>query len=94
MSSGAGLFKGKVGLPDLALFLGNVTDRKVIDKTGLHGAFDIKLTWAPSGSGPDSEPAGPSLFVALQEQLGLHLTPGKAPANVMVIDHAEKPMGN
>jgi uncharacterized protein (TIGR03435 family) len=58
----------------------------VLDRTGLTAAFDIRLQWAP-----DDDPSGPSIFAAVQEQLGLKLEPAKAPIEILVIDHAEKP---
>ena len=57
-------------------------DTPVIDATGLEGAFDFTLTWAPDGM--------PSIFDALQEQLGLKLEAGKSNVEVLVIDHAER----
>jgi uncharacterized protein (TIGR03435 family) len=75
----------------LAGFLGET----VIDNTGLPGTWDIKLTWTPDpepGSGAD--PTGPSLFTAIQEQLGLKLQSGKGPVPVVVIDSAERPASN
>jgi uncharacterized protein (TIGR03435 family) len=68
---------------------GNV-GRVVIDKTGLTGTYDFELTWAPDNQ-PD---AGPSIFTALQEQLGLKLQSAKAPVDVVVIDHLEQPSEN
>ena len=79
--------------------------RQVIDKTGLQGLYDIKLQWAPdpglpnpAGPGPiASAPAdqlGPSLFTALQEQLGLRLESTRGPVQVLVIDHVERPSEN
>jgi len=68
---------------------GNV-GRVVVDKTGLTGKYDFELTWAP-----DTQPdAGPSIFTALQEHLGLRLQPAKAPIDVVVIDHLEHPTEN
>jgi uncharacterized protein (TIGR03435 family) len=69
--------------------------RPVVDRTGLTGTFDIDLRWATSGdlavtaNAPPSD--GPSIFTALQEQLGLKLEPGRAPARVFVIDKVERP---
>ncbi len=60
--------------------------RQVIDRTGLAGAFDLKLTWAPE----NSDGNGPDLFTAIQEQLGLKLEPGKAPVETLLIDHADR----
>ena len=73
--------------------------RNVIDGTGLTGTFDIYLKWAmdtPAGAGDatPSDLAGPSIFTALQEQLGLKLESTKGPVEVLVIDHIEKPSGN
>jgi uncharacterized protein (TIGR03435 family) len=75
--------------------------RTVIERTGLTGTFDVHLTWSldpltgpagPAGSPPDL--AEPSLFTALQEQLGLRLESAKGPVEVLVIDHIEKPSDN
>lgn len=73
--------------------------RNVIDGTALTGAFDIHLTWAMDSGGPraiDSPPEseGPSIFTALEEQLGLKLQATKGPVEVLVIDHIEKPSEN
>ena len=74
----------------LASSLSGAADRIVIDKTGLTGEYDVELTWAPDGQ-PD---AGPSIFTAVQEELGLKLEPAKAPLDVVVIDHLERPSEN
>jgi len=71
--------------------------RNVIDATGLTGEFDIHLKWAIDDlshptAGPD--PTGPSIFTALQEQLGLKLKSTKGPVEVLVLDHIEKPSAN
>jgi uncharacterized protein (TIGR03435 family) len=65
-------------------------DRIVVDKTGLHKTFDILLTWSPDQD--DTE--GASIFTAVQEQLGLKLEASKAPVDVLLIDHIEKPSEN
>jgi uncharacterized protein (TIGR03435 family) len=63
-------------------------DRIVIDQTGLQGLFDIDLTWtAEAGTPADA----PSIFTAVQEQLGLRLQPTRAPLQVFVIDDAQRP---
>jgi uncharacterized protein (TIGR03435 family) len=57
--------------------------------TGLKGYFEFKLEWTPDdGIKPDD--SGPSLFSAVQEQLGLKLESRKGPIDVLVVDHAEK----
>lgn len=71
--------------------------RNVIDGTGLAGTFDLHLNWAMdplTGRGAAPDPAGPSLFTALQDQLGLRLESAKGPVEVLVIDHIEKPSAN
>jgi uncharacterized protein (TIGR03435 family) len=79
--------------------------RSVIDKTGLTGKYDFVLKWTPDAlpvggppRGDDREPApdpnGPSIFGALQQDLGLKLQSAKGPVEVLIIDHAEKPDAN
>jgi uncharacterized protein (TIGR03435 family) len=63
--------------------------RPVFERTGLNGYFDIDLEWAPT---PTDD--GPSLFSAVQDQLGLKLQSTKAPMDVIVIEHAERPKEN
>jgi uncharacterized protein (TIGR03435 family) len=71
------------------------TGRTVIDKTGLTGLYDFELQWTPDDTRADSPIAsGPSIFTALQEQLGLKLEPATAPLSVLVIDSAEHPSAN
>ena len=67
--------------------------RKIIDRTGLKGQYDFTLKWA-SQRDPSEEAAGPSLFSALQDQLGLKLESTNAPVDVLVIDSIEKPTPN
>ncbi|WP_263357795.1 TIGR03435 family protein [Acidicapsa ligni] len=73
--------------------------RTVIDKTGLTGRYDFALRWATESASVSTEPvapegAGPSIFKALPEQLGLRLEPTKGPLDVIVIDRAEMPSEN
>jgi uncharacterized protein (TIGR03435 family) len=83
----------------------NVLDRPVVDQTGLTGKYDFNLDFTPDesqfeGMGAkvspqtDSANAPPNLYTAIQEQLGLKLEATKAPAEVLVIDHVEKPSEN
>jgi uncharacterized protein (TIGR03435 family) len=65
-------------------------DRPVLDRTGIKGEFDFKLDYAIDDN-PDS---GPSIFSAIQEQLGLKLEAAKGPVETLVIDHVERPSGN
>jgi uncharacterized protein (TIGR03435 family) len=77
----------------LAKVLANQLGRSVVDETGLKGVFDFKLIWRPEME-PGSEAAAmmanrPSLFTAVQEQLGLKLEARKGKVEVLVIDHIE-----
>jgi uncharacterized protein (TIGR03435 family) len=69
--------------------------RKVVDRTGLTGAFDVNLQWTPdSPGGAPTDGNLPSIFTALQEQLGLKLEPTTGPVDVLVIVRAERPTAN
>jgi uncharacterized protein (TIGR03435 family) len=68
--------------------------RPVVDETGLIGRFDFTLKWTMDEA-PTSDPnAAPGLFTAIQEQLGLKLEGTRAQADVIVIDHVERPSAN
>ena len=79
--------------------------RMVVDKTGLTGKYDFTLKWTPdvtqgptesqqgTGNTPSTD-SSVSIFTAIQEQLGLKLESQKAPVEVLVIDHVEKPSEN
>jgi len=78
--------------------------RTVVDKTGLTGKYDISMEWNPDVSqapqmpgappSPSSEPGGPSIFTAIQEQLGLKFEAQKGQVETIVIDRAERPSAN
>ena len=97
------LSAGSVPMSQLVQILSQNLQRVVVDRTGLTGNFDANLMWTPDqmprqGDLPPGAPAlppidpnGPSLFTALQEQLGLKLDSTKGPVDVVVIDRAEKP---
>jgi uncharacterized protein (TIGR03435 family) len=90
---------GGYEMKDVARNLAPMTGRLVVDRTGLTGAYDLELSFtpdqlpaaAPGSSAPVIDPNGPSLFTALQEQLGLKLAATTGPVDVLVIDRAEKP---
>ena len=96
---------GGFPLSQLATALSPFAQRVVIDRTGLTGNFDLDLTWtpdqipqAPPGGLPPGipppppvDPNGPSLFTAVQEQLGLKLESIRGPVEVLVIDSVEQP---
>ena len=95
-------------MTSVANALSNQLGRSVIDKTGLTKKYDFKLEWTPDESqnamirqmhpdGPPAPPvdgAGPSIYTAVQEQLGLKLENGKGPVEVLFIERAEKPTEN
>jgi uncharacterized protein (TIGR03435 family) len=84
--------------------LSNTLDRHVIDKTGVAGLFSFNLEYRPDETTPDrfrqavddtsAIPPGPSIFTALEQQLGLKLVPDKGPRGYFVIDHVERPSEN
>jgi uncharacterized protein (TIGR03435 family) len=73
-----------------AQLAGRVLGRTVLDRTGIAGEFDINLEWTPD----ESTDLGPSIFTAVQEQLGLKLETQKGVVDILVIDHVEKPSEN
>jgi uncharacterized protein (TIGR03435 family) len=99
MMWGTGRLTGQ-GIPigNLVSPLTQELGRIVQDKTGLTGNYDIELRWTTDDAAPDSRSAsdspGPSIFTAMQEQLGLKLESQRAPVQVLVIDHVEQPPPN
>ncbi len=74
-------------------------DRVVIDRTGLTGTYDFALNWKPDTASATTDNGAPgndlpTLFTAMQEQLGLKLLPTKGPVETLVIDRIEKPSAN
>jgi uncharacterized protein (TIGR03435 family) len=76
-------------MESFAKIISRKMDLPVVNRTGLEGHFNFKLEWAP-----ESANAGPSIFTAIQEQLGLRLRSQKSPIEIIVVDHAEKPSEN
>jgi uncharacterized protein (TIGR03435 family) len=102
---GNGQMRGTaVGLAPLVIALSQQLGRPVYDKTGLTGLYDYSVKWTPGaeqapGPFPEAPPppsvdSGPSIFTALQEQLGLRLESTRGPVEVIVIDSAVKPSEN
>jgi uncharacterized protein (TIGR03435 family) len=93
-----------VTIQTLAFLMSRWVDdhRPVEDRTGLAGNFDLDLDWTPDRPPPPPDapplppldPDAPSLFTALQEQLGLKVEPAKSQIEILVIDHAEQPTEN
>ena len=85
-------------MPQLANALAQFARRPVVDRTGLAGFFDFDLRYAPPARGtplPDtSADDRPSIFTAVQEQLGLRLDATRGPVEVLVIDRVDMPTDN
>jgi uncharacterized protein (TIGR03435 family) len=92
----------------LAKILSSTLGRPVLDRTGANGQYNFKLEWTEDAAGlkesdgraelaatlPPADASGPSIFTAIQEQLGLKLESGKGPVEIIAIDRAERPSGN
>jgi uncharacterized protein (TIGR03435 family) len=81
-------------MSDFALGMQAYMDRPVVDETGLPGRYDFTLKWTPYNSQINEPNAAPDIFTAVQEELGLKLEATKGPADVLVIDHIERPSSN
>ncbi len=86
---------GRSTVRDLAGQLGTEVERVIVDKTGLKGVYDFRLEYSreglrPLGPAPAVQDPAPSLFTAVQEQLGLKLEPAKEPVDVMMVDSINK----
>jgi bla regulator protein blaR1 len=93
---------GSMPLSELANTFGVLVQRTVVDRTGLSGLYDADLRFTaealpgpgglappPGVAAPPADPDAPSLFTAIQEQLGLKLDSARGPVQVLVIDHVE-----
>jgi uncharacterized protein (TIGR03435 family) len=93
-SGGRGHLTGnRVSMALVASLLSRLEHQIVVDRTGIEGEYRIALKWAPGSGTTDAatdDSAGPSLFAAVQEQLGLRLEARKGPLDSIVIDHVEK----
>jgi uncharacterized protein (TIGR03435 family) len=76
-----------VSMSRLADFLSTRVDHPVIDQSGIPDAYDFTLEWSPD---QNAEDAGPSIFTALSEQLGLRLEARKLPVSILVVDSIDK----
>jgi len=83
-------------------FLMGQVHKVVLDRTGIQGQFDFAMDWSPDDlpartageTNTAYDPSGPSLFVALREQLGLKLEPSRGPVEILIVDRAEKASDN
>ncbi len=93
-SAGGGRITITAGqIDNLAFSLSADVDRIVVNQTGLAGKYDIDLKWTPDDQ-QGTPDAGPTLFTALEEQLGLKLLPARGPVDTFVVDHVERPTEN
>ena len=86
-----------ITIEQLAVYLSRMLRKPVFDRTGLTGPFDIDLVFLPESQTPGQTPFAPdapSLFTAVQEQLGLKLDPQRVPTDVIVVDSVERPTEN
>jgi uncharacterized protein (TIGR03435 family) len=85
-------------MTQLATYLAPLAKRFTVDKTALTGLFDVELSWTPDPSPSDrpaeTSPDAPSLFTAVQEQLGLKLISDKGLVELLVVDQASEPSQN
>ena len=93
-SMGGGALKGTgITIPEIAERLSAPAGRMIIDKTGLEGRYDVEMNWAVEDDRESDDPR-PSLFKAIEEQMGLRLVSSKALINSVVIDVLAKPSEN
>jgi len=85
-----GLRAQNIPLSSLAKMLTHPVGGHVIDKTGIPGRYDINISFVPDASLAPTDSSLPSIFTALQEQLGLKLVAQKIPIKMLYIDHVEK----
>jgi len=101
ISNGSGQITVKGSDHTLALLaeqLSRSLGRIVVDKTGLDGRYELSVKWTPDDAATPSNTAntdtGPSIFTAIQEQLGLKLESQKGPVQILIIDHIDMPSQN
>jgi uncharacterized protein (TIGR03435 family) len=82
-----GLRLSNIDMPGIASALGRATGRPMVDRTGVPGRFDVKLDYAPDNA---TDSSLPSLFTAVQEQLGLKLEAQQVPVEMLVIDRVDR----
>jgi len=82
----------KTSMAELAELVGRFLGETVVDKTGIEGVYDFALRWTKDDLDPNGTDAAsaPTLFIALQETLGLRLQPQKVPVEIVVVDHVER----
>jgi len=101
MSGPGNLTVTAMTMTQFANMLSSQLHRTIVDQTGLTGTYDFTLQWtpdnlpaSPGGEAQALDPTGPTIFTAVQEQLGLKLESTKGPVKTVVIDHIEPPSEN
>jgi uncharacterized protein (TIGR03435 family) len=98
MRSSGNVMEGDMTMAGLAGFLRGMAGRAVVDKTNLTGYYHVKLevsrTLTPPTPDAGATDDAPSVFVAIQEQLGLKLESARSQVDVLIIDHIERPSEN
>ena len=97
MALAGGLWRERKSLPlmsmaALADFIAGTLGETVVDKSGIGGVYNLELRWSADDLNKDGDDSAdaPTLFIALQETLGLRLQPQKVPAEIIAVDHAER----
>lgn len=80
-----------ITMPQFANGFSPLLERVVVDKTDLTGRYDLSLKWTPEDAAQNDQDSHPGVFTAVREQLGLKLTPAKAPVPVLVVDALARP---
>jgi uncharacterized protein (TIGR03435 family) len=89
------IVSNRMSMSTVATILSRYMGAFVADETELQGDFEVKLVWTPDDRPIPDGQHGPSVFTAVEEQLGLRLVSKKGPMEVLVVDRAEKtPIGN
>jgi uncharacterized protein (TIGR03435 family) len=91
------VFGGRIVSPEMSMFtlaklLSRFERETILDMTGLTGLYEVHLEWSldQTVQQQTDKPTGPSLFTAIQEQLGLKLEARKGPVEILVVDSAER----
>ena len=88
-----------VTMAQIVIVLNRAVDRPIVDRTNLKGYFNMRVQFAsdaavPAAPADSTDPAGPSIFTAIQEQLGLKLEPAREAMEVLVIESVQRPTEN
>lgn len=100
VSSGSAFADGRLSLKASTLdglaagLLSSVLESMVVNEAKVDGRFDVELSWRPDNVSADANDKRPSLFTALEEQLGMKLTAQRRPVDVLVVDEIQRPKPN